>query len=214
MMQARTMVVLASLVVGMSITSLLLVLLEPNPVSPPPGALLSKQDVSSTSMAVIAHEKIADTAVPMREWTRIVVHDSGATRGSAATLEAAFARLADQRAGYHFVINNGSIEGDGDTEISYRWKHQFDAVDANVSGEGPAVNQFNGTIAVCMIGDANTQTLTPSQEESLFGLVRTLRQQLGQNIVVDFALGDGEAGRQHSRRLEWKLGRDLGRDLG
>jgi|GEM_PF-2010855 len=225
MMQARTMVVLAALVAGMSITSLLLVLLEPNPVAPPlAGVLFNKQDNAQGTVTQAeggkAYQLLAETAASVRPWTRVVIQDSGAQRGSAASIESVFGQLPGGHAAYHFVINNGTEQEDGAIEIGYRWNHQFDAVEpveqaidtggtanqsfARVSSENQA---FTGTIAVCVIGDSDQQELTADQEDSLIWLVKTLRQQLDTDLAVEINLGDAPSGQRRSWLLKQKLRR-------
>lgn len=222
------MVVLAALVAGMSITSLLLVLLEPNPVAlPPQGVLFNNKQVSSqgtltTAEGGKAYQLLAETAASVRPWTRIVIQDSGAQRGSAASIdiESVIDQMPGEQAGYHFVINNGTEQEDGAIEIGYRWKHQFDAaepvapprlgeasnsVSAELNSSGDKA--FTGTIAVCVIGDSDQQELTEDQEDSLIWLVKTLSQQLDTQLAVDVALGDAPSGERRAWLLSQKLRR-------
>ncbi|MFA9478308.1 peptidoglycan recognition family protein [Phycisphaerales bacterium AB-hyl4] len=165
----RTFIVLGALIVGMSLASSVLLLLEPGPMAPFAGVTLQSIDRGPTS----SNDRLFDTASPQHDWQAIVIHDSGQPEGNAHTLD----RLHDQQGrgglGYHFVLNNGRGADDGLIELGFRWQHQF--AGAYVEGEDASWFNRNG-IGICLVGDADNQRMTRAQLRELVWLVRQLQQ--------------------------------------
>ncbi len=182
-MQTRTLIVLAALVAGMSVTSLLLLLLEPNPVAPPPGGVLMGIP------DVLDERQLANIEAAPRQWQAILIHDSGAQRGSAESVGQLHDKLGRDGLGYHFVVNNGSGEPDGTIEIGYRWKYQLEGgyLDATANPEQAAA-WHEHVIGVCVIGNPDNEPLTDAQVESLVWLIDALQETFdvpGEAVVID-----------------------------
>lgn len=162
----RTIIVLGALVMGMTLTSMLLLVMEPGPVAPLSGITLESIDRSSHPT-----EKLFDTA-NARDWRAIVIHDSGSLHGSAGTLNELHQRLGRDGLGYDFVIDNGNGGDDGLIEVGFRWAHQLQG--AYVQGKG--ADWFNNhAIGICVIGNTSHKSLTQAQLHRLVWLVQQLQ---------------------------------------
>jgi hypothetical protein len=168
--------VLAALVIGMTAVSAVLLVLEPGPMAP-----LSDITLLSTDRAIPPAQRLFNTPEPLR-WQAIIVHDSGTMEGSALTIGAVHERLGKGGLGYHFVINNGTVEPDGTIEIGFRWQRQF----IGDYLEGPDADWFNRhAIGICVIGDGDRAGFTDAQMRELLWLVRQLQQrfQIPRHVV-------------------------------
>lgn len=174
------MVVLTVLVFGMTLTSGLLLILEPGPVAPPAGPqLMNTSEIPSGS------SQIFDTSTTLAPWQAIVIHDSASKSGSAETINRIHERANRGGLGYHFVINNGTRQPDGMIEVGFRWQRQFVGayLDSSIDESG-AANWFNrNAIGVCMIGNAEEGAFTDDQMRELAWLVRSLQERF--NIPAD-----------------------------
>lgn len=164
----RTITVLGSLVVGMTLTSILLLVLTPGPSAPISGVKLQAIERETDRT-----DKLFDTAQP-HPWQAIVIHDTGTTAGSAAAINEAHQRMGRGGLGYHFVVNNGSLAEDGQIDVGFRWQRQF----AGYYVEGERAEWFNrNAVGICLIGDADNQRFTDAQLRQLVWLVRQVQQQ-------------------------------------
>ena len=183
----RTLVVLAALIVGMTLTSGLLLILEPGPVEPLPGVTLQSIDRSDAP-----EERLFDTPTPLG-WQAIVIHDSGSEYGSSESLNRVDEALGKGGLGYHFVVNNGSEERDGLIEVGFRWQRQYIGAYLN----GPGSMWFNRhAIGICLIGNGDKQAFTEAQLRELVWLVQRLQKHFGiSREAVYLQIGPGgEAG--------------------
>ena len=182
----RTVIVLGALVVGMTLTSGLLLILEPGPVVPPVGITLQRTTPSDRSEG-----PLFETA-SLRDWQAIVIHDSGGTAGSYQTINQIHQRLGHSGNGYHFVINNGTGRDDGAIEMGFRWEQQN--VGAYIQGQ--EADWYNRhAIGICLIGDTQRQPLTQTQLNQLIWLVQQLQKRFGiaqEAVFVD--VGDSSEG--------------------
>lgn len=109
-----------------------------------------------------------------REWRHIVIHHSAGTTGSAAAFDRAHRERGWDGLGYHFVIGNGTLSGDGEVETGYRWRRQMPGAHA-----GNAEYNQHG-IGICLVGDfEHNARPTPRQMASLRQLVRYLQVKTG-----------------------------------
>lgn len=115
--------------------------------------------------------QICHTDVNENRWKYIVVHHSATAKGNAARFDHYHREKRGWEYGlaYHFVIGNGSFSGDGEIEVSERWKKQIHgAHTANMDCNRVA-------IGICLVGDfENEGTPTDNQFESLVGLIQYL----------------------------------------
>ena len=161
----RKFIVFLSLVGLLSLTSVLLLALAPDPLAPGSAASLFALD-QRTSM-----EAVFDTGVPVTKgrWGSIFIHHSKTSSGNADTLASRAGGLAD-----HFVIGNGAGCVDGQVQIGHRWSSQLPA------GEVPGTRSIaRDCVTVCLVGDFDRAAPTPTQRLRLTQLVHTLQSRLG-----------------------------------
>ena len=61
---------------------------------------------------------------PERKWRFIIVHHSASESGNAAKFDRDHRNRGWDELGYHFVIGNGTMSGDGQIEVGPRWVKQ------------------------------------------------------------------------------------------
>lgn len=118
------------------------------------------------------------TRVPVdrARWTSIVIHHSGSTAGTPASIEASHRAMNLNGLGYHFVIGNGRGIDDGEVHVGYRWLDQLPG--AHVGGpNGPKLNQ--SSIGICLVGDGTRKPFSAAQIQRLAELVASLSRDLG-----------------------------------
>lgn len=178
LLDKRTIRVLGSLVVGMTLVSAILLALEPDPGYRNNAWSLSALEMDSSD----ARNEILGVQGD-RDWQYIIIHDSQGVRGDAAQLDAAWNREyarqglpATRGAGYHFVINDAKGKSDGEVQISPLWQQQ-EAGDY-VTGEKADYWNMNA-IGVCIMGDADQYRFSDDQIDATVSLVRVLQQAYG-----------------------------------
>ena len=174
--RTRKLTVLAALAIGMTLTSGLLLLIEPPSAAPMSGVGVTLQALDPAATPAQERDETAMLFDPTfhRGWRSIVIHDTGSLTGSAQSIHRQ--HQADGRGGlgYHFVINR---TGDGDKliEPSYRWQRQDLYDGAMFKGDG--ADDFNrNAIGICVIGDLDAAGLDPTQLQQLTRLVQRLQQ--------------------------------------
>jgi hypothetical protein len=170
------MVVLGALVAAMTVTSGLLMYLEPGPTTTGPG--VSLQSIDRAAATDKSQDKLFSTAQVQVQWKSIVIHDSRTPQGSAKTLHHIHQQLGKGGLGYHFVIDNGPSEDDGEIAIGFRWSSQapgdfFDAKTAT----------WPDSIGICLIGNGDADQFTDTQLQQLVWLVQELQNRY--NIPKD-----------------------------
>ncbi|MCC6738538.1 MAG: N-acetylmuramoyl-L-alanine amidase [Planctomycetia bacterium] len=110
-----------------------------------------------------------------RPWAGILVHSTGAPRGSLRSLETAYAGRGG--APFHFVIGNGTETADGLVEEGPRWALQSRALNADM-------------IEICLVGALDREKPTRKQQAALEALcARLCREKL---IPASEVYGEGE----------------------
>jgi len=167
------MTVLAALVTAMTVTSGLLLLLEPGPSVPRAGVALQSVD-HQDGQAAEPQQKLFETQAPEVMWNSIVIHDSRTPQGSAETVHHIHQKLGRDGLGYHFVLDNGPGADDGKIEVGFRWSNQ-------ASGHFFDTNavQWPDSIGICLIGDGDGDGFSESQLEQLVWLVNQLQHRYG-----------------------------------
>ncbi|MBC8482028.1 MAG: N-acetylmuramoyl-L-alanine amidase [Planctomycetes bacterium] len=120
-------------------------------------------------------------------WTAIVIHHSATASGN-ATMFDKWHRENNHwdGVGYDFVVANGSDSGDGEVEVTFRWKQQ--RVGAHCGGTpGNWANEKG--IGICLVGDFNKTQPSQRQMQSLLRLVRFLKGRY--HIGLDRIYGHG-----------------------
>ncbi len=108
-----------------------------------------------------------------KRWTAIVIHHSGTSNGNAAIFDK-WHREGNhwEGVGYDFIIGNGSDSGNGQVEVTYRWRKQVTGAHCG----GTAGNWANKDgIGICLVGNFNNTQPTRAQMQSLIKLVRFLQ---------------------------------------
>jgi hypothetical protein len=157
----RTVFVFSTLVGALSVTAALLLVLAPAPLAP---------TASSSLFAVDAPESldaIFDTRVPVtsNRWKYIYIHHSRTAAGNALTLSKAYGTVRD-----HFVVCNGDGAVDGEIQVGHRWNQQTTALPPR----GIAAIDSK-CVSICLVGDFDQTTPTPTQLRRLAQLTSTLQ---------------------------------------
>ena len=122
-----------------------------------------------------------------RHWKAIVIHHSATETGNARI----FDRWHREEnhwdgVGYDFVIGNNSDSGDGEVEVTFRWRQQR----AGAHCGGTPDNWANEeAVGICLVGDFSQSTPTTAQMRALIELVRFLQDRY--HIPVDRVYGHG-----------------------
>ncbi len=168
----RVLIVLGSLVGAMTLASGLLLALEPG--STTTSVSLRQVDRPADPVSRLFHTQSRLDAT----WTRIVIHDSGTTKGSAQALANSHQELGLDGSGYHFVIDNGRGDDNGRPDIhpTARWTGQ--SAGAFLNSLDPQHREQPNTIGICLIGDTDTETMDKPQMQQLVWLVQQLETRL------------------------------------
>lgn len=164
----RKIVVFSTLLGVLSLTSALLMVLEPAPITADAAASLFAVD-EPRSMDAVFETK---SPVPANRWKYIYIHHSRTASGNALTL----GEGTNGGVGDHFVIGNGDGCVDGEIQVSQRWNQQLPALPpAGANTVEPAWGQ---SISICVVGDFDSTVPTPTQIRRLTQLVGALQGQL------------------------------------
>lgn len=162
------MVVFAGLVATLTVTSALLLAMQPAPLDAEAGKTL----MSLSTPADVG--TLFDTRAVVRpgRWKYVYVHHAGAqAAGRAATTadNAPFASAPD-----HFVIGNGQgLVGDGEVQVGPRWDGQ------QAAGRTPGLDRVDpDCISIGLAGDLDRTPPSPRQVEQLGRLVSSLQTRL------------------------------------
>jgi hypothetical protein len=112
-----------------------------------------------------------------RKWKWIVIHHSDDLRGNVAKYDNYHRNDKgwEHGCGYHFVIGNGSLSGDGEIELGPRWPRQLHGAHAKTPD-----NRFNDYgVGICLVGKFNEGRPSAAQMDSLVRLVRWLKARYG-----------------------------------
>ncbi|MGH7162200.1 MAG: peptidoglycan recognition protein family protein [Planctomycetota bacterium] len=116
--------------------------------------------------------------VPSRRWSYIIIHHSASDHGSAAYIDRAHRNKGWDGLGYHFVIGNGTLSGDGSVEVGGRWARQEVGAHARVPGDES--NRWNEQgIGIVLVGNFQGHRPSRRQLEAVVALVRALRSEYG-----------------------------------
>jgi N-acetylmuramoyl-L-alanine amidase len=123
--------------------------------------------------------------VEPRDWTAIVIHHAAVKSANAETLNRIHLSNGWDGLGYHFVIGNGTLSGDGQVEVGFRWRDQLKGAHARARPGDD--NRWNlHSIGICLVGDFTTVAPSQRQMDSLVRLVRALMAEYGippENVV-------------------------------
>jgi len=129
----------------------------------------------------IAYGNIPRSWIPAfeieKKWTAIIIHHSNTKNGNATIFDNYHRKhMHWEGIGYDFVIGNGTDSGDGQVEVTYRWREQKTGAHCG----GTAGNWANKEgIGICLVGNFNAIVPTKRQMQSLVKLVRFLQSRYG-----------------------------------
>lgn len=107
-------------------------------------------------------------------WKAIVVHHSATARGNAARFHKDHKNGHKWKGiGYDFVIGNGRGSGDGQVEVTFRWRDQIPGAHC---GGTPGNWANKDGIGICLVGDFTRRSPTRRQMQSLVKLIKFLQQ--------------------------------------
>ena len=110
-----------------------------------------------------------------KDWTAIIVHHSATEKGNAAQFDRAHKDLGWDGVGYDFVIGNGKGSGDGQVEVTFRWRQQITGAHC-----GTPDNWANEDgIGICLVGNFNNRPPSERQMQSLVKLTKFLQKRYG-----------------------------------
>ncbi|WP_428389369.1 peptidoglycan recognition protein family protein [Mucisphaera sp.] len=175
MPEQRTITVLGVLLVAMTLTSSLLLLLEPAPVAPVQAVAMRLDTAELSSSESALDYALLDVAEPAL-WQAIIVHDSGTATGDAESLNRSHERDGRGGLGYHFVIGNGTDSGDGEIEAGFRWRLQSQG---RFLAGAEADRWHRIAIGILVVGDADASAMTEAQRASLVELVSSIQRRFG-----------------------------------
>ena len=111
-----------------------------------------------------------------KRWTAIVIHHSGTSNGNTVIFDKAHKESKHwEGVGYDFVIGNGTDSGNGQVEVTFRWREQ--KVGAHCKVPGNWANKE--AIGICLVGDFNRTVPTGRQMRALAKLIRFLQKRYG-----------------------------------
>ncbi len=119
----------------------------------------------------VPHSWIPDSSIE-RDWTAIIIHHSATESGNAAIFDKWHREVNHwDGVGYDFVIGNGSESGNGQIEVTFRWKQQKTGAHCG----GTENNWANRkAIGICLVGNFNKSYPSEAQINSLRKLVQFL----------------------------------------
>jgi N-acetylmuramoyl-L-alanine amidase len=112
-----------------------------------------------------------------KKWIAIVIHHSGTEEGNTAIFDK-WHRESNhwEGVGYDFVIGNGTDSGDGQVEVTFRWRNQETGAH---TGQTPGNWANKDAIGICLVGNFNQTAPTAQQMQSLVKLVGFLQNRYG-----------------------------------
>ncbi len=112
-----------------------------------------------------------------KKWIAVVVHHSATENGNAAIFDKMHREQYHwEGIGYDFVIGNGTDSGDGQVEVTFRWRKQIPGAHCRATPNNWA--NKNG-VGICLVGDFNRTVPTARQMQSLLKLIRFLQKRYG-----------------------------------
>ncbi len=112
-----------------------------------------------------------------KRWTAIVLHHSGTKSGNVTIFDKSHREGHHwEGVGYDFVVGNGTNSGDGQVEVTFRWRNQI--IGAHCGGtRGNWANKE--AIGICLVGNFNQTLPTTRQMRSVVKLIRFLQNRYG-----------------------------------
>lgn len=178
---------------------------RPQPILMPPPLVLQKPKFPAPR-PVAAKVAAGDVptnwnpSVAARPWRWIVIHHSDDVCGCCATYDKIHRAKGWDECGYHFVIGNGSLTGDGEVEPSGRWPLQKHGAHAKTPD-----NRFNDFgIGIVLVGDFEKGGgPSPAQYAATVKLTRWLMTTYGISAESVIRHSDTKATECPGRNFPW-----------
>ena len=124
------------------------------------------QSISPPLLSSPVRHSLNRIRVRPRRWKNIVIHHSGADRGTLRGMDRyhRVERRMENGLAYHFVIGNGKGISDGKIETGTRWKRQLNG------GHLASTRLNSNSIGICLVGNFEQSRPTQKQIESLQAL--------------------------------------------
>ena len=107
-------------------------------------------------------------------WKAIIIHHSLTEQGNSTVFDNYHKNGHKWKGvGYDFVIGNGKGSGDGQVEVTFRWREQI--AGAHCGGTPNNWANVDG-IGICLVGNFSKGVPTSRQMQSLVKLIRYLQQ--------------------------------------
>ena len=152
---------------------------EPEIVSRPSHNIIPPQPISHNTEPILenTYTNVQRAWVPTssveKNWTAIIIHHSATENGNAAIFDKEHREINGwDGIGYDFVIGNGTNSGDGQVEVTFRWRQQITG--AHCKTDDNWANEDG--IGICLVGNFNNYPPTDRQIQSLIELVRFLQK--------------------------------------
>lgn len=128
----------------------------------------------SKSVKSMSYSPWAPPANVEKSWKAIVIHHSATDVGNVASIDDYHRNVNGwDGIGYDFVIGNGSGQGNGEIESTFRWTGQKTGAHCKTDASNWANED---AIGICLIGNFNQTRPSSSQMNSLMKLVRFLSE--------------------------------------
>ncbi len=142
----------------------------------PPGKLIPPAPTMPTKTPKAADKNIPRDWLPPsqveKRWTAIVIHHSATENGNVAIFDKSHRESRYwEGVGYDFVIGNGTNSGDGQVEVTFRWRNQITGAHCKTPNNWANEN----AVGICLVGNFNYTAPTQLQMQSLLKLVRFLQ---------------------------------------
>jgi hypothetical protein len=150
----------------------------PRPVAVVPPKTVAPPPVAPAPPPGVTPDPGWTPACPERAWKWIVLHHSDDVRGNLAKYHSEhLSKGWENGCGYHFVIGNGTLSGDGEIEVGPRWRQQIQG--AHAKTDDNAFNEWG--IGICLVGDFENggRRPTAAQMRSLARLCQWLMDRYG-----------------------------------
>ncbi|MBN2591283.1 MAG: N-acetylmuramoyl-L-alanine amidase [Sedimentisphaerales bacterium] len=126
-----------------------------------------------------------------KNWTAIIVHHSATETGNMALFDREHKNKGWDGVGYDFVIGNGSDSGDGEVEVTFRWRQQITGAHCKTPDNWANIDG----IGICLVGNFNNRRPTQRQMDALVKLTDFLQKRY--RIPQSRITGHGETRGAH-----------------
>ena len=157
---SRTQIVWIAFVASMTMFGGFFVFTGPVDLTTPPAARVSSPVSTVEGTSALASGEV-------RNWTHIVIHHSGLQLDDHESIDRRHRQNGLLGNGYHFVIGNGfGRTADGAILATRRWTEQRPGAHVAPTRRGGAVgaDRLNmNSIGICLVGDGDQSSFSPSQ---------------------------------------------------